>query len=167
MCLGIIAHYRGLGYNKGQMNFANTNIRRFIYYVRHQYLTMNNLVVGVAFLIAASWAWGSIEVVQKNYTLQKVVDDKQREATLIELQTENLAYEQKYYKSAEYQELAARERMGLALPGEKVLVLPPNSAAAQADADAPSTPVAHAAAQPSNLQQWVNFLFGGNHSATK
>lgn len=149
------------------MNLTNTNIRRLIYHIRHQYLTMNNLVVFVAFLIAASWAWGSIGVVQKNYMLQKVVDDKKREATLVQLQTENLAFEQRYYKSAEYQELAARERMGLALTGEKVLVLPPNSAAAKTADDAAETGQAAAGgvSQPSNFQQWANFLFGGNHSA--
>lgn len=149
------------------MNRANTNIRRIIYHVRHHYLTMNNLVVLVALLIAASWAWGSIGVVQKNYMLQKVVDDKKREAKLIELQTENLAFEQKYYKSAEYQELAARERMGLALPGEKVLVLPPNSPAAKAaDGEGMSEQQGLTeASRPSNIQQWMNFLLGGNHSA--
>lgn len=149
------------------MNRANTNIRRAIYHVRHRYLTMNNLVVVVAFLIAASWAWGSIGVVQKNYMLQKVVDDKRREAKLVELQTDNLAFEQKYYQSAEYQELAARERMGLALPGEKVLVLPPNTAAAKAaDTQATNGQVTtDDASKPSNFQQWANFLFGGNHNA--
>lgn len=150
------------------MNRANTNIRRAIYHIRHHYLTMNNLVVLVAFLIAASWAWGSIGVVQKNYMLQKIVDDKRREAKLVELQTDNLAFEQRYYKSAEYQELAARERMGLALPGEKVLILPPNSASAKAvDNQTVNGQIVNpgGVAKPSNFQQWVNFLFGGNHSA--
>jgi len=149
------------------MNRANTNIRRAIYHIRHHYLTMNNLVVLVAFLIAASWAWGSIGVVQKNYMLQKVVDDKRREATLVELQTENLAFEQKYYKSAEYHELAARERMGLALPGEKVLILPPNSSTTQvSDVEgSDEMPGVSEAPRPSNIQQWMNFLLGGNHSA--
>jgi heme exporter protein D len=146
-----------------------THIRRTIYHIRNTYLTMNNLVVVVAFLIAASWAWGSIGVVQKNYMLQGVVDDKKRQAKLAQLETDNLAYEQKYYQSAEYQELAVRERMGLALPGEKVLVLPPNSAEAKAvdanaDAASSSDTFAHES-KPSNLQQWANFLFGGSYSA--
>lgn len=124
---------------------------------------MNNLVVVVAFLIAASWAWGSIGVLQKNYALQRVVDDKHREAKLIELQTENLAYEQRYYKSSEYQELALRERTGLALPGERVVVLPPNSENAKA-ADAQRTSVVSSdrIKEIDNFQQWMNFLFGGS-----
>lgn len=143
---------------------TNTKIRRFIYHLRHNYLTMNNLVVVVAFLIAASWAWGSIGVLQKNYALQRVVDDKQRQAKLVELQTENLAYEQRYYRSAEYQELAMRERTGLALPGERMLVLPPNSEAAKASDQTPEDNIAvPQSSEPNNVQQWANFLFGGAH----
>ncbi len=146
------------------MNQLETNIRRLTYHVVHNYLTMNNLVVVVALLIAASWAWGSIGVVQKNYALQRVVDDKRRQSQLVQLQTDNLAYEQKYYHSAEYQELQARERLGLVQPGEKVLILPPNSASAKAvdQATSPLNTVTNLP-QPSNFQQWVNFLFGGNH----
>lgn len=144
-----------------------TNIRRFVYHVRNNYLTMNNLVVVVAFLIAASWAWGSIGVVQKNYALQGAVDDKKRQAKLVQLETENLIFEQKYFQSAEYQELAIRERTGLALPGEKVLILPPNTAEAKAadQSDSGSSAALSREVAPSNLQQWMNFLFGGNYSA--
>lgn len=125
---------------------------------------MNNLVVVVAFLIAASWAWGSIGVLQKNYALQRVVDDKHRQAKLIELQTQNLTYEQRYYRSPEYQELAMRERTGLVRPGEKVLVLPPNSATATANAqDEVAVTGRISTTEPDNVQQWVNFLFGANN----
>lgn len=145
------------------MNLNQTNIRRIIYHIRHRYATMNNLVVVVAFLIAASWAWGSIGVLQKNYALQRVVDDKHRQARLVELQTENLAYEQRYYKSVEYQELALRERTGVALPGERVVILPPNSETAKAaDSQKSITVSTDRAKEVSNFQQWVNFLFGGS-----
>ena len=139
------------------------NTRKIYYHIRHRYLTMNNIVVAVALIIGASWAWGSIEMMQRNYDLQKELDTKAREQKLIELETENLALQQRYYKGSEYQELAVRERVGLANPGEKALILPPNSQAAK-DADrvvAGDLPAA--SSQPvSNIQQWVNFLFGGS-----
>lgn len=128
---------------------------------------MNNAVIAVAAVIAVSWAWASVEVVQKNYALQREVDDKRRQQQLVELQTENLAFEQRYYKSTEYLALEARKRQGLSEPGEHVLILPPNTAAAYAlDQSSPADtqqPVATTtASEPSNVQQWVNFLFGGN-----
>ena len=140
----------------------NINIRRLYYQVRHRYFTMNNIVIAVALLIGASWAWSSIGAMQRNYDLQKSIDSKQRQLKLAELETQNLQYEQRYYKSAEYQELEVRKRLGLANPGEHVLLLPPNSEQAK-NADAVLTKKVQTSLEPvSNFQQWVNFLFGGN-----
>jgi len=133
-----------------------------MYHIRHRYLTMNNVVVAVALLIGASWAWGSIGVMQRNYDLQKEIDAKNRQLTLAELETQTLEYQQKYYRSTEYQELAVRERLGFVDPGEKVLSLPPNSLAAKTIVDIPIKKKQSTAQPLTNFQQWVNFLFGGN-----
>jgi cell division protein FtsB len=140
-----------------------TNIRKLIYHARHKYLTLNNVVIAVAFVIAASWVWGSLGVMQRNYDLQKDLDYKKRELQLAQLKTRSLELEKRYYQTREYQELAVREDLGLVMPGERVLVLPPNSQAAK-DADKPvaTTQTAVAVAPVSNLEQWMNFLFGAN-----
>lgn len=135
----------------------NININKIIYHVRHNYLTLNNVIIAVAFLIAASWIWGSLDMMQRNYALQKQIDFKKRQLELTELQRTNLSLEKSYYQTAEYQELAARESLGLVRPGESVLILPPNTVAAQEKTAA----VAAATTQVSNLEQWINFLFGG------
>lgn len=143
----------------------NRKLKRFIYHARHQYLTMNNIVLAVAALIAVSWAWSSVQAVQRNYQLQREVDDKRRQQSLMELQTETLAYEQRYYKSREYQTLEAKRRLGLAEPGEKVLVLPPNTEHAKAldkNEEQGSVSLASDEPAPPPFQQWMNFLFGGN-----
>jgi cell division protein FtsB len=138
------------------------NIRRLYYHVSHKYFTLNNVVIAVAFVIAASWVWGSLGVMQRNYDLQKEVDLKKRQLQLADLETRSLELEKRYYQTREYQELAVREDLGLVLPGEKVLILPPNTQAA-IDADVTTATRAAVAALPvSNFQQWMNFLFGGN-----
>ena len=160
--LDIIAYYHLVSYNWATNIMSKINIRRIYYHIRHRYVTPNNLVIVVAFVIGLGWAWGSVGVMQRNFDLQKEIDHKQRQQLLLELETENLAYQQNYYKTAEYQELAARERLGLGMAGEKVLVLPPNSvAASQADQVASQGVVANEK-PPTNLTQWMNFLFGGN-----
>jgi len=138
------------------------NIRKFIYHVRHNYLTFNNLVILTAFLIAAGWVWGSLQVMQRNYGLQKEVDYKKRQLQLAELQKDSLELEKRYYETNEYRELAARESLGLVMPGEKLLILPDNSEAAK-QADAASEPGSQVVPRDktSNLEQWLNFLFGG------
>ncbi len=143
------------------------NIRKLYYHARYRYLTLNNAVVIVAFFIAASWAWGSVEVMERNYGLQKEVDAKYRQQQLLELETATLSYQQRYFKSAEYQELAVRERLGLAKSGEKALILPPNSQEASQSDKKTASANAAVAIKPSNIEQWFNFLLGGNSQSLK
>jgi len=139
------------------------NIQKILYAARHRFLTLNNVVIAVAFIIAATWVWGSLGVMQRNYSLQKEVDYKRRQLELVALQKDNLELQKRYYKTAEFQELAARESLGLVRAGEKALVLPiipvasdnPTTADEVRTTPSPGTTT-------SNFEQWVNFLFGGN-----
>lgn len=140
--------------------------RQIYYHVKHNYLTMNNLVVAAALLVAAGWAWGSMSVMQRNYALQRTLDDRERQHKLAELEVATLKYQQNYLKSAEYQELAVRERLGYAQPGEKALILPEHTARATSlEVSRPT--IAQASREPSNFQAWINFLFGGNVRSEK
>lgn len=137
-------------------------LRKFIYTVRHKYMTFNNLVILVAFLIAAGWVWGSLQVMQRNYNLQREVDFKQRQLQLTELQKESLELQNRYFATDEYKELALRDSLGLVMPGEKVLILPKNSDAAKdEDKKTSASTATNTEQQASNLEQWLNFLFGG------
>lgn len=139
------------------------NIRRIYYRFRHEYLTLNNVVVVVAFIIAANWVWGSLEMMQRNFSLQKELDDKSRQLIVAQLDTDNAKLEQRYYKTDEYKELAVRQRLGLVSPGERLLILPPNSEAVK-NADKVVAVKPSATVVPiSNFGQWMNFLFGANN----
>ena len=139
----------------------NRNLQKFYYHMRHNFLTMNNVVLIIAVFVAFSWTWGSMQAMQRNYGLQKEIDNKQRQLELLKLEAATLKYQQNYYKSDEYKELAVRERLGLVFPGEKVLILPENSAEAiNADKSLDNKIVA-SPVRSSNFEQWVNFLFGG------
>ena len=132
-------------------------LKRLIYRVQHDYLTLNNIVIAAAVLIAMSWAWGSIESMQKNYELQRTIENKRQQVEIEKLQVSLLEYESKYYQSEEYQELTLRQRTGKGLPGEKQLITQSFEDAAAAEKPTPNT-----VRNDSNFQQWMNFLFGGN-----
>ena len=138
-----------------------TNIRKIIYAVRHKYMTLNSVVVLVAFVIAASWMWGALEMMQRNYSLQREVDAKQRQLLVTQLQRDSLDLQKRYYQTREYQELAVRASLGLVMPGEKTL-LHPNSKQEVATDKTAQTVVTTPVATSSNIEQWLNFLFGGN-----
>ena len=132
-------------------------LKRLIYRIQHDYLTLNNIVIAAAILIAMSWAWGSIESMQKNYELQRSIDNKRQQVEIEKLQVALLEYESKYYQSEEYQELTIRQRTGKGLPGEKQLITQSFESATPAQKLSSS-----AKRTDSNFQQWMNCLFGGN-----
>lgn len=139
----------------------NTNLRRLIYHIRYRYPTREIVTVLLVAVAIVWFIWGSVQAMQKNYELRRVVEDKARQAELTELETKTLEYEQRYLQSEEYKKLAVRENLGYGDPGEKVIVLPANSSAAAA-AGKPASPTPQKTPEPSNLSQWANFLFGGN-----
>lgn len=142
----------------------NQNYQKVMYRIRHRIFTTNNIVVLVALFIAVSWAWGSVNVLQRNYALQREIDDKNRDLKLTQLKVDTERFQQSYYKSDEYKELAVRQRLGLVFPDEKVLILPANSEEA-AKSDSRNDAARVIDLQPTNVEQWTNFLFGGNRSA--
>lgn len=132
--------------------------RRLVYRIRRDYLTLNNLVIVAAIIIAMSWAWGSIEAMQHNYELQRSIDNKRQQVEIERLKVSLLEYESKYYQSEEYQELAVRQRMGRGLPGEKQLIVPSTD---EKTTDKTISSTIESKQSDSNFQQWMNFLFGG------
>ena len=134
----------------------NLHLKRLLYRVQRDYLTVNNIIIVAAALLAISWAWGSIESMQQNYELQRAVDNKKQQLEVEKLKVALLSYEAKYYESEEYQELAVRQRLGKGIPGEKQLIVP------STDTTNPAQNTATTPQPVSNFQQWMNFLFGGN-----
>ncbi|NCO10920.1 hypothetical protein GW930_03380 [Candidatus Saccharibacteria bacterium] len=139
------------------------HIKKIIYNIRTHYFTLNNVVIAVALLIAVNWMWGALGMMQRNYTLQREVDTKQRQLQLTELQRDSLALEKRYYQTDEYRELAVRESLGLVMPGESALLHSPERQPVSAAQDGPSaTSDVISVEDTSNVEQWLNFLFGGN-----
>lgn len=145
------------------MKKLKLNLKPLLYRLRHDWLTTQHMVGLVAIILAISWILSALSAIQQNYILQKQVNERERQKILIALERDNLAFENEYYKSLEYQELALRERLGLAMPGEKKLVLgKPSEWVKQKDLEL-ATHSDPPAPEPSNLRQWLNFLFGARN----
>ncbi|HEX6258237.1 MAG TPA: hypothetical protein VFZ48_02035 [Candidatus Saccharimonadales bacterium] len=120
-----------------------------------KYATLNNAILLAALLLTLSWIWGTMEALQRNFTLQQEVTTNQREIELLGLETQSLEFQRRYYASSEYLELSAREHLGKAKPGEHLLLLPNHGITDTAKGVQKSV----TAVLPSNFQQWVTFFF--------
>lgn len=79
-------------------------------------------VVFVVIVLLVSWS--TAKAIQANYDLQKQVAAQQKENDLQKLKNENLKIKNQYLGTDEYLELTAREQLGKAAPGEKLVVIP-------------------------------------------
>jgi hypothetical protein len=84
---------------------------------------------------------------------------------------QNTDLKNKYLQTDEYLELAARQNLGLAAPGEKVLIVPKNVAMKYVDtslgkASAPvvDAPEDHRSRFAKNIEAWRDFLLGRKNS---
>ena len=95
----------------------------------------------------------------QNYQLRQQADSLDVDIAKLQSEIENLGYKVTYYQTDLYKEKLAREKLGLQKSGEQVIIIRNNDQAAQ-----PSTPGTKAGAgkdgAKTNLQQWIDFLFG-------
>lgn len=115
---------------------------------------MDNIILAVLLAVVISWIWGSISSMERNYSLQKELEIKKRQLQIAKIEQRTLELEQNYLKSDEYQELAARQNLGLVAEGESVIIL--NDYPAETVAEKKPTK------KDSNFSEWMNFIFGGN-----
>jgi hypothetical protein len=132
------------------------DVTQLIQRYRHL-LTIQNAGLAIAVIIALSWVWGSVVTLQKNYKYQRQVDENNQRIELTKLQNKTYEYQQAYFKSDEFLELTARAKLGLALPGERLVLLP--SSEAIKDTVSVQKASAVTADNESNFARWMRFLF--------
>jgi cell division protein FtsB len=137
-----------------------TALRRLKYTIRHDYLTLNNVVLGLAFVCCLGFVLAAIATMTRNWGLEQNLESRRRDLDHLRAEVAILEYEKIYYASEEYQELSARTKQNKILPGETMLILPPNSESAIAKhQSAPTSSNSSEESAPSPFEQWLHFLF--------
>ncbi len=132
-------------------------MRQFLHSYRH-YLTIQNATVLLAFVVTLGWVWGTVVTLQRNFTYQQQVDALEETLELESLRNENLRFQQTYFRSDEFLELSARQRIGKASPGEKLIILPDSRNIV--DTTGSEDQLTNRNVSVSNLSQWLRFFFG-------
>ena len=135
-----------------------------------QLLDVRNLGLYVFGIVVLAIAWSGAKTVQNNYELQKKIATLQQQNEVLSLENSNSVLQNQFYKTDQYLELSARQNLGLAAPGEQVLLVPKETAlkyidasigsgsrSAKTAADTRSKPV-------KNLEAWRDFLLGRKSS---
>lgn len=140
------------------MNKIKTWVRRIQYNLKHDFLTVENVVLMFAIILCLVWTYQSITAMSRNWELSERLTTEKKELELVNVEVEMAELENEYYKSAEYQELLARKNMDKQLPGEKMVVMPQNSEEAQ-NKHKDAIEVSMEEREYSNFEKWMKFLF--------
>jgi hypothetical protein len=133
-----------------------TKIRRAMYVARRDFLTFNNLSLLFAFVACLGLTAASVGAMTRNWGLARELEGKQSALARAKVEAETLELERTYYRSEEYQEIAAKKYLGRAMPDEKLLILPENSEYAKIKYD----DIGAVAKEKTNFEMWMEFVFG-------
>ena len=139
------------------MNGIKTKLRRLGYKLRHDYLSVENVVLVVAIILCLFWTYQSISAMSRNWMLSERLTTEKANLALLNLEVETAELENDYFKTDEYQELMVRKYLDKAWPDEKMIVLPDNSEEAKFKFQ--KKVVKEEQAERSNVEKWMMFLF--------
>lgn len=131
-----------------------------------QLVDVRNLGLYIFGIVVLAIAWSGAKTVQSNYELQKKIARIQQENTVLSLLNQNIGLQNEYYKTNQYLDLSARQNLGLAATGEKVLIVPQQTALKYVSKDLTAVQSKSKLAidnRPSyvkNLEAWRDFLLG-------
>ena len=132
-----------------------------------QLADVRNIGLYIFGIVILAIAWSGAKTVQSNYELQKKISQLNQENTVLHLLNNNTYLQNQYYQTDQYLELSARQNLGLAAPGEKVLLVPKAAALKYVDPSLnklQSQPklaaVDNRPGYVKNLEAWRDFLLG-------
>ncbi len=134
-------------------------IRRLKYRLKHDFLSVETIVLIVAVALCLMWTFQSINAMSRNWELTERLNMERQNLALITVEVEAAELENEYYASAEYQELLARKSAGKQLAGEHLVWLPENSDAAKNKHKKFDVPVEEPKKEYSNPEKWFQYLF--------
>ena len=139
------------------MNAIKAKIRRLNYKMKHDFLTVENIVLLFAIILCLVCTYQSIVSMSRNWELSERLTAEKRELELLSVEVEAAELENQYYASNEYQELIARKNLDKELNGENMVVMPENTEASKNKHR--QEKVATKEKTYSNVEKWMLYLF--------
>ena len=139
------------------MGKINNWFRRLNYRLRHDFFTIENMVLLAAIILCLVWTYQSVTAMSRNWELSERLTTERKELELLSVEVEAEELENDYYRSEEFQELMARKYLDKKLADENMVVMPANSEEAKNKHKTVEVEVEEK--EYSNAEKWMMFLF--------
>ena len=128
---------------------------------------VHNVPLYIFAIIVLAITWSGIKTAQTNYDLEKKISTLKQQNAVLQLQNDNTSLQDKYFQTDQYLDLAARQDLGLAAPGEQVMLVSKSTALKYVDqslvpagSSNATSGVASQSKYIKNLEDWRDFLLG-------
>ncbi len=132
--------------------------RKIQYKLKHGFFSVENVVLLVAIILCLTWTYQSIASMSRNWMLAEKLNSEKKALELAEIEVEAAELENEYFKTSEYQEIAARRLANKQMPGEKMVYLSENSEYAKNKHRTLAT-ASESERSYSNFEKWMMYLF--------
>ena len=139
------------------MNGIKARLRRISYKLRHDFFTVENVVLLLAIVLCLTLTYQSIVAMSRNWELTERLAAERRNLELLQIEVSTAELENDYYKTDEYQELLARKYLDKKLPGENLIIMPDNSE--EAKNKYKTNEKTDEEKHYSNFEKWMMYLF--------
>lgn len=113
------------------------------------------LINGVGLVVVIYLVALLVQTVKRNNDLRSQIGKLQTDIAALDVERQELSYKVKYYNTDDFREKVARAKLGLQMPGESVIILPPSTTVSTVQ-----TTTTRVRSTQSNPAQWWNFLRG-------
>lgn len=127
--------------------------------MRHDFFTIENVVLILAIVLCLNWTYRSIEAMSRNWELSEKLNSAEKTLELRKIEIETQELENAYLASDEYQELSARKFANKQLEGEKMVYMPENSERAKTKHNNEIALTSGEKKEYSNFEQWMMYLW--------
>lgn len=134
--------------------------RRAVYYFKHDFLSRENIIILIVAGICLILTFNTITAMTRNWELTERLASERKSLELLKVEVETAELENEYYRTNEYQELAARKLANKQLPGEHLVYLPKNTDQAK-NKHREINPIVEKK-EVTNLEKWMSLLFPNN-----
>lgn len=136
------------------------SIRKLKFKLKHDFLTVENVVLVLAVVLCLTWTYQSIAAMSRNWELSERLTTERKTLELLSLEVDTIELQNEYYRTNEYQELMARRNLDKKTAGENMVVMPENSEAAKnKHKEEPVAMVMAEEPEYSNFEKWMMYLF--------
>jgi len=85
------------------VNGIKLKLRRLKYKLRHDFFSVENVVLVLAIFLCLLWTYQSVAAMSRNWELTERLAAEKKELELLNVEVETAAIQNEYYRSDEYQ----------------------------------------------------------------